>query len=113
MVIFKGTGVVWDKEKHRPLCRFINGEYKVEDPRTQSILTNLGYKSGEVELKEVEIIEPIEEVEDGVEIIESNEVFDMTIRELKEYCKEYGYKGYSNLGKDELLKFIEDKEGAL
>ena len=111
MVVFKGNGVVWDKEKNRPLCRFINGEYKVEDPRIQGILKSLGYKSIELQLKEVEVIEVIEE--DGVEIIESSEVFDMTIRELKEYCKEYGYKGYSNLGKDELLKFIEEKEGAL
>lgn len=43
---FKGTGVVWDPLKDRPLCRFDkNGECEVTDERTVQKLLSLGYES--------------------------------------------------------------------
>lgn len=110
MVKYKGSGVVWDAERNRPLCRFDRGEYTATDPRTQTILDNLGYKGEDDEVYDIEIIEE-EVMEESEE--EIKDINDMGVRELKAYCKDNGYKGYTNLDKEPLLKFIKDKEGAL
>jgi len=103
MAIYKGHGHVWDKEKNEMLCEFKNGEYRTCEPRTKDILIRLGY--------EYCIDDEIVTIEDEVVTIEDTPFADMGVRDLKSYCKEKGYEGYSNLSKDDLLAFLEEREG--
>lgn len=50
MKIFKGTGVVWDNEKNKPLCEFEGGHY---DPKGN-------YEPGEFKTDNEEIIRKLE-----------------------------------------------------
>lgn len=43
-------------------------------------------------------------------VSETIDLKEMNIRELKEYAKENDYKGYTNLSKKELIKFLNNKE---
>lgn len=58
---FYGNGAVWDKEKGRILCRFINGEYNTKDEHEIKILSELFVHEEIREIKEIE--EEIEETE--------------------------------------------------
>ena len=40
---FHGKGVVWDKENHKPLCRFVDGIFETDDERTIQLLKEAGY----------------------------------------------------------------------
>jgi len=42
---FYGKGGVWDKDKGKMLCRFVDGELVTEEKRVIEILKGLGYKS--------------------------------------------------------------------
>lgn len=42
---FYGRGVVWDPEKNKVLCRFVNGQYETTSKRTIDILTKAGYRA--------------------------------------------------------------------
>jgi len=42
---FKGSGVVWDVEKKKRLCKFVDGRFDTDDKRTIEILQRLGYKT--------------------------------------------------------------------
>jgi hypothetical protein len=71
-MIFYGNGVVWDAEKKRILCEFVDGIYITDDDREIKILMGLDYQYkviGTPEIKEVEgetvkeegeVVEPIE-----------------------------------------------------
>ena len=96
MAIYKGNGIVWDAEKNKPLCKFEKGELHTTDQRTKDILDKLGYESDD---------------EDEIVIIKDESFEDMGVRDLKAYCKEKKYPGYSNLSKEDLLTLISDKEG--
>ncbi|MFK9119134.1 hypothetical protein ACJEBK_19940 [Peribacillus frigoritolerans] len=41
---FKGFGTVWDKENNKPLCEFIDGEFKTTEDEVIKTLKKLGYK---------------------------------------------------------------------
>jgi hypothetical protein len=41
MTIFKGTGIVWDKEKNKPLCKFNKGLYETDDARVIRLLKEI------------------------------------------------------------------------
>lgn len=43
-MIFKGSGLVWDKEKKQVLCKFEDGQYETDVKREQDILKKLGYE---------------------------------------------------------------------
>jgi len=61
-------------------------------------------------------------ISDGFKLMEEKEPSDsngkvnyseMTIQDLQALCKDKGLSGYSNLSKDELVKFVEDKLSTL
>ena len=41
---FYGNGIVWDKEKNKRLCKFVEGEFETDDNRIVNNLVDLGYK---------------------------------------------------------------------
>lgn len=43
-MIFKGSGLVWDKEKKQVLCKFEDGQYETDVKREQDILKKLDYE---------------------------------------------------------------------
>lgn len=60
---FKGLGntIVWDRKQEKELCRFENGQFESEDPRTCEILANLGYEhTGDLPEKEKVVDEALE-----------------------------------------------------
>lgn len=54
MTIFKGTGLVWDREKKKRLCKFVDGLYETDDAREIRLL------------KEIPTVELISEEEPAV-----------------------------------------------
>ena len=70
MITFKGHGGVWNPEKNKPLCKFINDEYETDDKYVIEMLIKLGYESDYIEPKKpvarkprVKKIEAVKEVE--------------------------------------------------
>lgn len=61
-MIFKGYGVIWDKENNCPLCEFKEGMLDTTDLTVIKKLSGLGYK-GEGELPKV-TEEKIEETQE-------------------------------------------------
>jgi hypothetical protein len=53
-MVFKGNGIVWDKERNKALCEFKNGVFETEDERTIKLLK-------EIYPDEIKEIEPIKE----------------------------------------------------
>lgn len=99
MAVYTGRGLVWNPNKNKILCDLNKGPYTTLDKAEQEILASVGY---------------IGDFEDELVIIEDEEdetIDDMGVRELKAYCKDKGYEGYSNLNKVELLELINLKEG--
>lgn len=41
---FYGNGIVWDGTADKPLCRFVDGEYKTTDRKVIAKLKALGYR---------------------------------------------------------------------
>lgn len=41
---FYGNGIVWDKGKSKPLCRFVDGEFETYDAEIGKKLFALGYE---------------------------------------------------------------------
>ena len=108
---FNGNGIIWDAERNRQLINF--GKEKsinIYDEYIIQKLLNIGYKPTEefidVEFEEV-IKKEVIKNEPKIKLIKN-----MNIRELKKYCKDKEYKGYTNLDKKQLIKFIK-KEGVL
>jgi hypothetical protein len=64
-MIFKGSGLVWDRENDKPLVQFVNGQADVSDERAINILKENGY--GEIQIKPVTIQEEPSIIEDDVE----------------------------------------------
>jgi len=86
-MVFRGNGVVWDKENNKRLCRFTPA-------KTIKILIGLGYEH-EGEMPE----EPPE--------IPPNEP---SLDELKEKAKELGITFAPNIGYDKLLERVRAAE---
>ena len=79
---------VWDKEKGRMLCTFVNGVCETEDERTIEILTKMGL-----------------ETEFGSDIIvESKEVEEESLESLRERAKALGIKGTHLMKKPDTIK---------
>lgn len=61
---FYGNGLVWDKVKSKPLCRFVDGVFETKDTIMAQKLVSLGYNCVDADLlnitsfnsKEVEIL---------------------------------------------------------
>lgn len=51
MIIFYGKGMVWDKQKNKLLCKFVNGEYSTKDKHEQAVLKKLNYEFEEVQIE--------------------------------------------------------------
>ena len=70
MTIYYGTGLVWDKERHCILCKFIDGKIETDDGRTIAILDSLGFKregkSNIIIIEDESEIIDVEEVKEGV-----------------------------------------------
>jgi len=49
---FYGNGMVWDKAKNKPLCRFVGGVFETDDMEIAKKLVEIGYKCN-VELIEI------------------------------------------------------------
>lgn len=59
---FYGKGVVWDKDKSRPLCRFTDGRLETTDPQVIEKLKEAGYEHGpEPEKTKKEIMAMLDE----------------------------------------------------
>jgi len=99
MATYFGTGVVWDKDKNKRLCKFVDSKFHTTDEYTKNKLDELGY---------------IADRDDEIVIIEDDHVEELEdeLTNLKTYCKEQGYKGYGNCKDVESIKaFIARKEG--
>jgi len=109
---FKGNGLVWDKERNKPLCKFINGEFETDDMRTIEVLASLNYESdgNSNDLRDDEVTDQkfADARADGEEI--SIDFENMTIVKLRDYCKDHDFEGYTNLNKQELIAFIIETE---
>jgi len=90
MATYKGTGIVWDAEKKRPLWNFNKGEYTTEDKREQSILANAGF---------------IGDFDDEIVIIEDYE------EQVRLHAKALGIKSWHVKNIDKLKVEIAEKEG--
>jgi len=61
---FYGKGMVWDKGKNKPLCRFVGDVFETKDTTIAQKLISLGYNCVDAELlnittsasKEVEVL---------------------------------------------------------
>ncbi len=47
-MIFYGTGIVWDAENNRPLCRFVGGKYETNDSREIVLLKQMQDRQGQL-----------------------------------------------------------------
>lgn len=103
---FYGNGTVWDAEKDRSLCRFNKGTLDTDDKYISDRLMDLGYKFDSVIVATLEEDEVLSVDDDGAEPVEKIDFTAMGVRDLKAYCKDQEYKGYTNLGKVDLLDFI-------
>jgi hypothetical protein len=100
-MVFRGNGVVWDKENNKRLCRFTpakkrgdKGLLETENIRTIKILIGLGYEhEGEMPEEPPEI--PPKEP---------------SLDELKEKAKELGITFAPNIGYDKLLERVRAAE---
>jgi len=50
---FYGNGLVWDKEKNKPLCRFVDGTIETEDTDIIKKLIGGGYDNDSAELIDI------------------------------------------------------------
>lgn len=83
---FYGTGIVWDKEKSKVLCKFKNGSFETSDKRVSSVLIDAGYKY------EGEIASPSLNLEE------------MSLKELKSLARDKGITGFSRMKQEELIE---------
>jgi len=95
MSTFFGNGTVWDKDRNKPLCRFVNQQFTTKDPYIKDRLNRLGYIADHDD--EIVIIEDVEEIE-MIEEVEQ----ELTEEELREKAKELGIKSYWNKNIDKL-----------
>ena len=127
-MLFKGNGGVWDKEKNKRLCKFVNGEFETEDIRTIEILAKLGYKTPDampiIVHNDLENDDYIDKTfAECRNTLENDDYIDRTFAEarkteadtlsyieMKKYCKQQGYTGFNKLNKIELTKFILERE---
>lgn len=87
-MVFKGTGMVWDKERNKLLCKFENGEFQTQDERVKNILISLGYENDD---------------DDEIVVVDENdEVIDE--EEVRQRAKEAGIKSWHVKGIDKLLQ---------
>jgi len=100
-LIFKGTGIVWDAENNKRLCKFFGGEYKTANVREIRILEAAGYRSvddgiqaeqGDTERPEVEA--------------EQEDYSEKTVKELRQIARERKIKDYYIMSKDELIEAL-------
>ena len=84
-----GSGIVWDKENNKPLCKFEGGEFETKDERVIKLLQEAGYngRSSEQGHQEGQAAEREQEKEtrEGDVTLE-----EMTYNELKTYAKAQG-----------------------
>ncbi|MEN2765829.1 hypothetical protein [Ornithinibacillus xuwenensis] len=95
-MIFKGSGLVWDKENKKILCRFEDGEYNTDVKREQIILKELGFLHEE------------EEAKDPVDLsgMDAKDLKKINKDDIKEYLDEQKIEYESNANKDELIALI-------
>ena len=106
MAIFTGRGVVWDKERNKILCKFVDGSFETTDERTKNILNGLKFPCDNYD--EIVIVED----EEVIEHCDNSALAEQDIEELKAYCKEKGYRGYGNIQDvEKLIEFIQKREG--
>lgn len=107
-MIFKGNGIVWDKDKNKPLISFgKEKEVDVYDNYIKDKLLDLGYKP-EQEFIDVEYEEVKEEIE---KIPDDNNLDLLSDAEIREMGKEYQIRSFHNMGieklKNKLLEVIQ------
>ena len=106
---FYGTGIVWDKEYNKNLCKFNkHGEFETEDKRVIDILLGLDYKHDEVIEDGVQEAQEEEKIEVNEELpFEPTNHADMTNRELREVLEGKGHTGLERKNKKQLLALLE------
>lgn len=52
---FYGNGLVWDKGKSKPLCRFVDGAFETDDTDLAQKLVSLGYDCVDAEFLNITI----------------------------------------------------------
>lgn len=91
MTKFKGTGLVWDKDKNKPLCKFIKGEYKTEDTREINLL------------KKIDSIEVVSDESPVLKVNTEDIVIKKTKKQLVIEAKKIGIKGADRKTAEELI----------
>lgn len=90
MTIFKGNGLVWDREKNKPLCKFNDGKYETDNARTIKLL------------KEIPSVELVSEDEPA-----ENEPAEPTKKEIIALLEESGIEHNPRDKKEVLLGLLE------
>ena len=83
---FYGSGIVWDKENNKPLCKFEGGEFETKDERVIKLLQEAGYNGREA----VETNQERQAVEAKPQEASKTDLEEMTFNELKELAKAEG-----------------------
>lgn len=81
---FFGKGMVWDKDKNKVLCRFVNGEYETQDSIVIDKLKELNF-----------VFDDIDEIK-TIKIENKNDVDyeSLEYKDLKKAAKEKGINTY-------------------
>ncbi|OEH86248.1 hypothetical protein BHU72_11990 [Desulfuribacillus stibiiarsenatis] len=95
MITFYGTGLVWDKENNKLLCKFVDGKFETNDQRTANILINAGYEfEGEIE----------DEAQDSTG--QATDLEQKTAAELKVIAEEKGIDIPARTKKEDIIALI-------
>ena len=106
MAIYAGNGMVWDAEKNKPLCKFVNQMFKTTDPYVKNKLDKLGFIADRDD--EIVIIE--DDIQGAIDEIHEVEI--ATDEDIRALGKALGIKSYWNKNIDSLKEEISEKEGA-
>lgn len=83
---FYGSGIVWDNENNKPLCKFEGGEFETKDERVIKLLQEAGYNGREA----VEANQEGQAAEAKPQEASKTDLEEMTFSELKELAKAEG-----------------------
>lgn len=100
MAVYRGTGIIWDGENNKPLCKFVDGRFETSNKRIIGKLKDfegVTLIGGDVENEEVE----------DIELNLENNYSELNKKDLVKIAKESGVKGADRMSKEEIIESLE------